>query len=236
MTSNSFQYCRLGKNQIRFVSFQPLEAEAECEASDTSTDSTLLDCYLYRGPRAMRNVLVALSYVWGSREHTERVRMNGYEIVIQANLWAALAAIRKQRPTVLLWIDALCINQGDKLEKSREVGRMGGVYSNAKEVIAWLGPPDGSGDEVMKKRGKVAGDLRSLTPYKESMLTDIPGAFENKIGWLMSKDSRQRDLGKGTWINYFAHFKVSDDAEGHLPKTALKVWFGRPFWHRVWIV
>ncbi|KAI4926776.1 hypothetical protein J4E85_007071 [Alternaria conjuncta] len=37
------------------------------------------------------------------------------------------------------WIDALCINQSDDVEKSLQVQRMGDIYKNAKEVLVWLG-------------------------------------------------------------------------------------------------
>lgn len=37
-------------------------------------------------------------------------------------------------------MDAICINQSDDEEKSREVLQMGAVYSNAKDVVVWLGP------------------------------------------------------------------------------------------------
>ena len=38
-----------------------------------------------------------------------------------------------------IFIDALCINQDDSLERSGQVNLMGAVYSNAEEVVAWLG-------------------------------------------------------------------------------------------------
>jgi len=38
-----------------------------------------------------------------------------------------------------LWIDALCINQADIVERNSQVQMMGEIYSWAKEVISCLG-------------------------------------------------------------------------------------------------
>lgn len=40
---------------------------------------------------------------------------------------------------ITLWVDAICINQGDNAEKGSQVALMGDIYSNATAVLAWLG-------------------------------------------------------------------------------------------------
>jgi hypothetical protein len=37
-------------------------------------------------------------------------------------------------------VDAICINQTDTLERNHQVSQMQEIYSDAKEVIVWLGP------------------------------------------------------------------------------------------------
>jgi hypothetical protein len=39
-----------------------------------------------------------------------------------------------------MWIDALCINQGDTTEKNRQVKVLGDIFSSATGVLMWLGP------------------------------------------------------------------------------------------------
>jgi hypothetical protein len=39
-------------------------------------------------------------------------------------------------------VDAICINQDDKVEKSQQLLWMGSIYRRAKEVVAWLGAED----------------------------------------------------------------------------------------------
>ncbi len=42
----------------------------------------------------------------------------------------------------MLWVDALCINQRDSIEKNLQVQLMKNVYSGAARVIAWIGSGD----------------------------------------------------------------------------------------------
>jgi len=42
----------------------------------------------------------------------------------------------------LLWVDALCINQGDNNERANQVKMMGKIYAQASKVIIWLGNED----------------------------------------------------------------------------------------------
>jgi hypothetical protein len=43
------------------------------------------------------------------------------------------------------WIDALCIDQGSIKEKNHQVAQMGSIYSNAVDVVSWLGHSEGIG-------------------------------------------------------------------------------------------
>ncbi|KAF2830838.1 HET-domain-containing protein, partial [Ophiobolus disseminans] len=45
--------------------------------------------------------------------------------------------------TSRLWIDAICINQSDLLERNHQVAQMRDVYTKAESVIAWLGLTQG---------------------------------------------------------------------------------------------
>jgi hypothetical protein len=49
----------------------------------------------------------------------------------------------------VLWIDALCINQRDNEEKSRQLLRMPDIYRTALKVVVWLGEGSGSSDLSM---------------------------------------------------------------------------------------
>ena len=63
---------------------------------------------------------------------------------IQTNLLNALKYLRSGAPQwtdqkVIIWIDALCIDRSDILERSHQLGMMAGIYGGSAETVAWLG-------------------------------------------------------------------------------------------------
>ncbi|CAK1365368.1 unnamed protein product [Cercospora beticola] len=56
-----------------------------------------------------------------------------------ANLHVALRRLRYSDEARSLWIDAICINQDDLMERSAQVACMAQVFSGASQVVAWIG-------------------------------------------------------------------------------------------------
>jgi hypothetical protein len=101
-------------------------AEIRCLLGEESLDS----CRPY----------TALSYVWGDANITRTIKVNDVTFEATKNLEAALRELRNSDGVVrILWIDAICINQQDNEEKQSQVGQMNVIYSNAEEVVVWLG-------------------------------------------------------------------------------------------------
>ncbi|PSN63825.1 hypothetical protein BS50DRAFT_500130 [Corynespora cassiicola Philippines] len=88
-----------------------------------------------------RNRYVTISYTWGAFETTKRVFItcDGRQVLIPENLAFVLRRIRRPDFSVLVWADAICINQNDDFERTHQVGLMGEIYRNSRETIIWLG-------------------------------------------------------------------------------------------------
>lgn len=84
-----------------------------------------------------------LSYVWAPRNYatrsTKHVRVDDKPFLIHANLWAALSNLRDAKNTRILWVDALCIDQSNTVERSEQVSFMGDIYRSASSTVVWLG-------------------------------------------------------------------------------------------------
>lgn len=92
----------------------------------------------------------AVSYTWGDCKLSHRlfVRHDAQSwrcLHVTASVNSLLRHLRVSYKPMLLWIDAVCLNQRDETEKTQQIPLMGRIYSDAKQVHIWLGD-----DEVEK--------------------------------------------------------------------------------------
>ena len=85
------------------------------------------------------NKYEALSYVWGSERCSIALSCNGRSFPVLQNLDEALRYLRDRHQVRRLWIDYICINQGDKAERSQQVQQMGKIFHYASRALIWLG-------------------------------------------------------------------------------------------------
>ncbi|KAF2111071.1 hypothetical protein BDV96DRAFT_650180 [Lophiotrema nucula] len=86
----------------------------------------------------------ALSYVWGDPEARDEIYIADSLVRTTKNLGLALRHLRRSIEPRILWIDAVCINQEDNMEKGSQIRQMTSIYSSAQRVVAWLGESDQS--------------------------------------------------------------------------------------------
>src|ERR1700709_411881 len=80
----------------------------------------------------------ALSYVWGDAADRRWIWLDNTPFSVTKNLEHALRNLRLPRPRTL-WIDAICVNQEDLVERSSQVQLMRRTYHDATNVVFWLG-------------------------------------------------------------------------------------------------
>ncbi|EEU34991.1 uncharacterized protein NECHADRAFT_67889, partial [Fusarium vanettenii 77-13-4] len=104
--------------------------------------------------KSRRRQYKALSYAWGleSRSNPPKIQVGNMLLPITVNLDCALRHIRRQDEPVVLWVDAVCINQADAKERTTQVLRMADIYSEATEVIVFLGGGPGRQMKGSKKQ------------------------------------------------------------------------------------
>ncbi|UKZ73881.1 hypothetical protein TrVFT333_001535 [Trichoderma virens FT-333] len=82
----------------------------------------------------------ALSYTWGKPEFTEPLILDGdFVIHITPNLRDALLRFRSKLSVRRLWVDAICINQQDDDDKTKQIPLMTEIYKRCSGVLVWLG-------------------------------------------------------------------------------------------------
>ena len=98
----------------------------------------------------------ALSYTWDLDDsdscetlQNDTIICDGAELSVTPNLYMALKHLRcrgggQDHNDLPFWIDAICINQKDRLERRQQVQIMHLIFSKADHVIAWLGEKEAS--------------------------------------------------------------------------------------------
>ena len=105
----------------------------------------------------------ALSYRWTSNGASGKVSCSGRTLNVSTNCKAALKRLNKENR--LLWVDAVCINQHDGIEKNHQVALMSQIYSSAERTIAWLG-------EDKDREASCLADINRALPYLQNGSVD----------------------------------------------------------------
>ncbi|KAK3653261.1 hypothetical protein LTR56_004797 [Elasticomyces elasticus] len=117
--------------QIRLLKLEPVRSKAD-------EISVLLSTWdLDRAP-----AYVAISYTWGSDKSTHRICVNDGRFYVWKNCSIALQECQRNAVTSYIWIDALCINQADLVEKSHQVAMMGTIFGQAVQTYISFGSWD----------------------------------------------------------------------------------------------
>jgi hypothetical protein len=82
---------------------------------------------------------IAISYTWGSELRQFRLNTPEGRVPLTISLFLGLRRLRQKQLPVLIWADAICINQEDNQEKSHQIRIMVDIFRSAKRVYAWLG-------------------------------------------------------------------------------------------------
>jgi Heterokaryon incompatibility protein (HET) len=165
----------------------------------------------------------ALSYTWGPATHEQAARgitserihpvlCNGHEILVTENLYNFLTRYITVKSFELhnsfMWIDSLCIDQANDVERMSQVKIMATIYRSAESVLVWLGEQD---SEHTKKSFDLIRFLTSLS--NDSLKQVTPKSIETK--------EVQAILDPYGDISYW---------------TAIKKLFERKYFTRVWIM
>lgn len=87
----------------------------------------------------------ALSYEWGSPDEVKSIELDGCEVKVRLNLFQFFNRMLQNHQDVVqddglyFWIDAISIDQGNPIEKAKQVQNMVSIFASAKFVLMWVG-------------------------------------------------------------------------------------------------
>jgi len=92
----------------------------------------------------------SLSYAWSSVQKPCRIFIDRHSFSVGANLHAALVQLRDGYVERTLWVDAICIQQDDIVEKADQIELMPRIYAKATRTIVWLGGNEDGGERGLE--------------------------------------------------------------------------------------
>lgn len=118
-----------------------------------------------------------------------------------------------ETPPSYLWIDQICINQTDTLERNHQVGSMRNIYRGAIRTVIWLGPDSGFASQAFD----LVRDIFAVVEQESPNHVDI--------AWF-EREAFDADLHDKRGL------PVHSDRRWH----ALDVLLNSPWFERLWVV
>ena len=85
--------------------------------------------------------------------------------------------MRSRHSDRTIWIDAVCINQKDTVERGEQVAVMGQVYEKTTRNLIWLGPSDENTAEAIQTMDAVWDDIIQHT---DNLRTFLEATLDNE--------------------------------------------------------
>ena len=187
--SAQYQYTTLVQaSSIRLLELEPA-VSLQAEIRGSLIDSALSGSTEYE----------ALSYVWGTDDSPSILHLHGQCLKITDSLASALRGFRLANVSRILWVDAVCIDQTDAIEKAQQVAQMAMIYKNATKVVAWLGEGphslfDVQSCQTLSQKAQEIGLQSPSDNNGETVRAWVYGDSE-RVGWLLSFMSLIKDSG-----------------------------------------
>jgi hypothetical protein len=234
------------KKEIRLLTIQPGEWDdvVRCRLDTVSLDE--------------KPVYEALSYVWGGSvdEPAERagIIVDAVGTMVTVNLQRALRRLRDAKSDRVMWVDALCINQGDAAERGHQVGKMNAVFSSCSRCMIWLGEEADyplapyllpkirrKSNAAFKKYIESQGKT-SINPIHRSVSLDVGSHCDSWLDVETGFDLA-RMLGEDKHLYEMPFYRITEFPEYEFCKNWVNAWYSlvnilgeRPWWRRTWTV
>lgn len=210
LDGQAFPYRQLEGPDIRYVTLKPFDK-----------DVGFVECTIWQTPLEEAHY-TAISYAWGDPSITEPILVAGQEFEVTTNLAGCLKrlAIRQAAKDpaegsscLNIWVDAICINQDDVVERNAQVLRMKDIFPHAEKLIVWLG-------EEGPHTGLAVERIHDVTQLLDQLTNDEDG---NGFHYARKK------------LPEHIYSRTTDEHEMAIRSGVMDI-YERKWWERTWIL
>jgi hypothetical protein len=195
---------------------------------------------------------IYLSYTWGDyMGEKATVFIDGVSMAVNKHLEAALCDLRESyecRIGMKVWVDALCINQADIVDRNTHVLRVKDIFGGAFSVTVWTKEYEDLQVLGLCKPGeRLLLCEVALREYGKRVLEELLGDRECDWGAIYSEDEQLMELVQDIGVLVFGQYYWADsDDEDELGfgklhlrdivRVELMQLFRKKYWLRLWII
>jgi len=177
-----------------------------------------------------------LSYVWGMDDTTDELITPDGSLNITPSLGRALRHLRQKTIVLVLWVDAVCINQKDNTEKAHQIQLLPKIFQHALFTYAFWDTShrqfDAAVEMLMQVRVKAKLEEERLNKTLEGHKAERDDLESAPDGASKHGEDWPKELARipESWKNHC--IPHADDPIWGVVKTL----FSRPWFRRAWIV
>lgn len=211
-TRMQYRYLPLGSDEIRLIKLRPT-----CEGAELSVS------FAYTIIKEAAGTYETLSYTWGNttEQHVLLCDDDSY-LTITPSLKSALLDLRLNSAPRVLWVDAICICQGDLLERGRQVVLMEQIYRNAEKTVVYL--------------GEKSANSELAAEYLENHMWRVRGAIADFINQRRFADDSGEMMQICIKTLGTSQAKLFEGFDQHAVQKALMDLLSRPWFRRIWVI
>lgn len=146
----------------------------------------------------------AISYTWGKEGVLDRITLDDKRLDLTPNLGTALRRMRRENMSRAIWVDQICINQKDTVERGSQVNLMNTIYRKAAKVLVWLGEdPERQGEKALRF-------MKSLDAiFNDSLLNELFLKQGDQLDWFPKEHwTSLSKLMDNPWVRKFSFPRI----------------------------
>lgn len=256
----SLLYASLNDWKHEYVSFRGQNASNMTSSQLPEAWSDRLEFTLATPKREIYDIVtrftwgdyLCLSYTWGdSLGDKATIFLDGVATAVNKHLEAALRDLRESfecRLGMKVWVDALCINQADIVDRNVHVLRVKDIFGGAFAVTAWTKEREDLQVLGLRPPGEQLILCETVfRQYGKQALEELLGVRNRDWGVAEDEDEQLMELVEGVDVLVFDqyHWADSDDEDElgfgkqHLRDIVrVELWllFRKEYWSRLWII
>ncbi|EPE24876.1 hypothetical protein GLAREA_11457 [Glarea lozoyensis ATCC 20868] len=183
-----YTYKPLSAGEIRLLKVDKIEPDIEITIEEVNLDAN--------------PSYITLSYCWEGQKPSKTIIVNESRLLVTKNVHEILHTMYTLNHGDYFWIDAVCIDQENVLEKTVQIPMMTEIYSRCMKGVAWVGPQDPSITKAVVYMPELVSKMRGYptTPALSIISELFVSEFEVNPDFLGFGNLLKRPWFRRIWV------------------------------------